>query len=260
MYPALPFGPITLPTGPIFALFAVFFGLETAGRYGRKLGLRVDDVWNTGLIAVLVGLIVARLWNVSQFWPVYVAEPWLVLSLRPGGFALWPGLAGALVGGYAYLLYKALDPLRVGAALSVGLLMAGGILSVSEYLTGAVTGLSSTLPWARPYFGEMQHPVGLYQAIGFLCGVVLVWVYGDRRRPGRVILLAGLAAGLVLLVVDGFAANDVLFGPLRMRQAIGFLLALVCAGGLAWTARTPPTVSTAAEGATAGESPLAPSD
>ena len=157
---------------------------------------------------------------------------------------MWPGLLGAFVGGYAYLLYKALDPLRMGAALSVGLLMAGGVLSVSEFLTGAVTGLPSALPWARPYYGEMQHPVGLYQAIGFLFGLALVWVYGDRRRPGRVILLAGLAAGLVLLVVDGFAANDVLFGPLRMRQGVGFLLALICAGGLAWTARTPPQAVT----------------
>jgi phosphatidylglycerol:prolipoprotein diacylglycerol transferase len=241
MYPALPFGPITLPTGPIFALFAVFLGLETAGRYGRKLGLRVDDVWNTGLIAVLAGLIVARLWNVFQFWPVYAAEPLLVLSLRPGGFALWPGLVGALVGGYGYLLYKALDPLRVGAALSVGLLMAGGVLSVSEYLTGAVTGLPSSLPWARPYYGELQHPVGLYQAVGFLIGLALVWIYGDRRRPGRVILLAGLATGLVLLVAGGFAANDAVFGALRVRQVAGFLLALVCAGALAWTARTPST-------------------
>jgi prolipoprotein diacylglyceryltransferase len=91
MYQALPFGPVTLPTGPLLAMLAVFLGLETAGRFGRRLGLRTDDVWNTGLLAVLAGLIVARLWNVFQFWYVYTAEPLLIVSLRPSGFALWPG-------------------------------------------------------------------------------------------------------------------------------------------------------------------------
>ena len=68
MYPALPFGPFTLPTGPIFVLLAGYFGLETAARFGRRFGLRSDDVWNAGLLGVLAGFIVARLWNVIQFW------------------------------------------------------------------------------------------------------------------------------------------------------------------------------------------------
>ena len=57
---------------------------------GRRLGLRPDDLWNTGLIALLAGFIVARVWNVFQFWYVYSAEPLLLFSLRPSGFAFWP--------------------------------------------------------------------------------------------------------------------------------------------------------------------------
>ncbi|MBW7881267.1 MAG: prolipoprotein diacylglyceryl transferase [Caldilineaceae bacterium] len=235
MYSSLPFGPVTLPTGPIIALLAIFLGLETASRFGRRLGLRVDDVWNAGLLAVLAGLIVARLWNVIQFWYVYAAEPALIFSLRPSGFVFWPGLAAALIAGYAYLLRQALHPVRMLAALSAGLLTAAGLLAVSDYLTGAITGLPSDLPWARPYYGEMQHPAALYRAVGFWTALVIVWLTARPERPGRTIGIAVLLGGLVVLVADAFAANAAVAGMFRRDQLLGFGLALVAAVGLAWT-------------------------
>jgi len=246
MYQALPFGPITLPTGPIFAMLAVFLGLESAGRFGRRLGLRTDDVWNTGLLAVIAGLIVARLWNVFQFWYVYAAEPTLIVSLRPSGFAFWPGVIAALLAGYAYMLRHALSPTRIAAAFSLGALMAAGILAVSDYLTGAILGLRSNLPWARPYYGEMQHPAALYRAVGFLISIVVIWVGANPRRPGRIVGYAALAAGLVVLVADAFAANSPVTGALRTSQLVGLGLALAAAAGLAITARRA-TPSPAAE-------------
>ena len=233
MYPALPFGPITLPTGPIFALLAIYFGLDTAARFGRRLGLRADDVWNAGLVALFAGLIVARLWNVIQFWYIYAPEPALIFSPRPSGFALGPGLIGAVAAAYAYLLWRALDPVRMVAAFAVGWLMAAAILAVSAFLTGTLTGLPSDQPWGLPYFGERQHPVGLYQAMGFALALGLVWGVSDPARPGRSALLAGLGYGLVLLVTNGFAANDALIGAFRAGQLWGFVLALGCAAGLA---------------------------
>jgi len=246
MYQALPFGPVTLPTGPLLAMLAVFLGLETAGRFGRRLGLRTDDVWNTGLLAVLAGLIVARLWNVFQFWYVYTAEPLLIVSLRPSGFALWPGLLAAFAAGYAYMLRHALSPTRIAAAFSVGALMAAGILAVSDYLTGAILGLPSDLPWARPYYGEMQHPAALYRAVGFLISIVVIWVGANPQRPGRIVGYAALAAGLVVLVADAFAANSPVTGALRTSQLVGLGLALVAAAGLAITARRAPPPPAAA--------------
>ncbi|MEX1019942.1 MAG: hypothetical protein WDZ49_09805, partial [Litorilinea sp.] len=71
MLPNIPFGPLTLPTGPILAMLAVVITLDLAGRYGRRLRIHPDDIWNTGLLALATGLIVARLWNVFQFWPIY---------------------------------------------------------------------------------------------------------------------------------------------------------------------------------------------
>ncbi len=100
MYPSLPFGPLSLPTGPVLALIAFWVALETAARFGKGLGLHSDDVWNVGLAALLTGLIVARLWNVFQFREVYFAEPFLVFSLRPSGFVWPPGIIAASIVAY----------------------------------------------------------------------------------------------------------------------------------------------------------------
>lgn len=237
MYSTLPFGPFTLPTGPFLALIAVYVGLDAAARFGRSLRLPINDTWNTGLLALAAGLVVARLWNVLQFWYVYAAEPWLIVNPRPSGLAFWPGVAGALVAGYAYLLRRAVSPVKMAAALSVGWLVSSAILSIGAYLTGSTLGLPSRLPWSLPYYGELQHPAALYLCVGFAAAAAVVWWLADRKRPGRTVLLAWLGYGLVELIAGGFTANVDLIGPLRARQVIGLAVALLCSAGLAYEDR-----------------------
>lgn len=227
MYPTLPFGPIALPTAPVLAILAVMLTLDIAGRYGRRLGIHPDDIWNVGLIALAAGLIVARLWNVFQFWYIYQSEPVLIFSIRPSGFEFWPGVVAAIVAGYIYLLRRALDPVRVGAALAAGMLAGSIILSISGYATGTTLGMVSDVPWALPYFGEMRHPVGLYQVHIALLLSVLLWITLDPQRPARLFLLSVLSYSLIRLFTDGFLAESALIGGLRVSQLVALLVALV---------------------------------
>lgn len=238
MYPVLPFGPITIPTSPIVALIAVTIGLELAGRYGRRLGLRIDDVWNTGLLTMLLGLIVARLWNVIQFWPIYVAEPWLIISLRPSGFALLPGIVGGVVSAYIYMIRHALSPARVIAALGIGLTAAAVLIFAGTYLTGEIIGLPSRMPWALAYYGEKLHPVALYYAGGI--GLVLLWQWLQPlpSSPLRILLQLCFGVGLVLLVTGAYEADPAVVMGWRRMQLIGLAAALTAALLLARTNRT----------------------
>jgi phosphatidylglycerol:prolipoprotein diacylglycerol transferase len=227
MYPTLPFGPLALPTGPVLAIFAVILTLDIAGRYGRRLGIHPDDIWNAGLIALTAGLIVARLWNVFQFWYIYQSEPVLIFSIRPSGFEFWPGLVAALIAGYAYLWWRALDPVRVAAALAIGL-VAGSILQgISAFATGTLLGTVSDAPWAMAYFGETRHPVGLYQAFAALILSVLLWFGADVQRPTRVLWQAILGYSLIRVITDGFVAESAIIGGMRVSQMMALVVALV---------------------------------
>lgn len=227
MYPNLPFGPLTLPTGPILTFFAIMIGLEISAHYGRRLGLSPDAVWNAGLLAMIAGLIVARLWNVIQFSDIYRAEPTLIFSLRPGGFVLLPGLIAALAAGYLYLIRKAMDPLRVATAFTIGALGAGVILNLSAFLTGSMIGTQSAVPWALPYFTELRHPVALYEALGTIILIGALWLYADVARPGRTLLLAALGYSLVRLTLDAFVDEAALWGNFRRSQVLALGAALI---------------------------------
>jgi phosphatidylglycerol:prolipoprotein diacylglycerol transferase len=218
-------------------LLATMLGLEMAGRYGRRLGLAVDDVWNTGLLALAAGLLVARLWNIVTFWPIYLDQPGLILSLRPSGFVLWPGLIAAVVVAYANLLRRSLDPLRMAAAFAVGMVAAGVVMSAGAYLTGNVVGLRSDLPWAIPYFGEPRHPVALYQAVGLWVLFVALLLGGRPHQPGRTVLYATLGYSLIRLFTDAFVDEPTLIGQFRLGQVVALVAALVCVWLLAQQAR-----------------------
>jgi phosphatidylglycerol:prolipoprotein diacylglycerol transferase len=229
MYPTLPFGPLSLPTGPFFALIALWVGLEIAARFGQRIGQKSDDIWNTGLLALAAGLIVARLWNVIQFWSIYVDEPLLIFSLRPSGYALWPGVVTALIVGYLYLMRKAMDPVRAAASFSVGATAAAALLSVGAYLTGAVIGMAGDLPWAVNYYGQQLHPAALYRAVGLALLTVLLWRTRRPERPLRTLWLAGFGYSLVRLIADGFVADAATIGPFRTGQVVALAAALLCA-------------------------------
>lgn len=238
MYPVLPFGPITVPTGPLVALVAVTLGLEVAGRFGRRLHLAMDDVWNTGLLWVLVGLIVARLWNVIQFWPVYMAEPWLILSLRPSGFVWSAGAVVGLAAAYIYLWRRALHPLPMTVSLAAGALVAAAFLTAGALLTGNLVGLPTDLPWALPYYGVLRHPVALYFAAGLALLILGGWFGIGKASAGRLLLLWTLGVGVLLLLAGAYEEDGRAMAGLRVTQLFGLLVALVACLGLAQRTET----------------------
>ena len=251
MYPSLPLGPLSLPTAQILAIVAAWFGLSVMARVGRRLQLDPDMIWNVGTIALAVGVIVARLSHAVQFWDVYRAEPLLLVSIRPGGLMLWPGVVGALAAAYLYLIRMEVDPRPVGVATVFGLLGGGVVLEISNFLTGAVVGTTGVPPgglsWVFGWMGSsydavlsqpaaVRHPVALYRATGMMLIVGGFLLWGKWARPGRLAGQAVLALALLRLFTDGFAADTRLLGSLRLSQVLALIAALGLAFVLAQTA------------------------
>ena len=243
MYPSLSLGPLSLPTAQILAIVAAWFGLSVMARVGRRLQLSPDMIWNLGTIAFAAGVIVARLLHAVQFWNVYRAEPLLLISIRPGGLLLWPGVVGGLVAAYLYMIRVGVDPRPIGVAAVFGLLAGGVVLEISNFLTGAVVGTTSVLPdalsgvlaWMDSSYDSVlsepaavHHPIALYRAMGMMLIVGSFLLCSNWGRPGRVAGQAVLALALLRLFADGFAADSRMVGSLRLSQ----VAALIAAVGL----------------------------
>jgi phosphatidylglycerol---prolipoprotein diacylglyceryl transferase len=101
------------------------------------------------------------------------------------------------------------------------------VQGVSGFATGTHLGTVSNAPWALPYFGEMRHPVGLYQSLASVILSLLLWTVGDARRPARVLWLAILGYSLIRLITDGFRAETALLSGMRVSQIVALVVALV---------------------------------
>ncbi|MEX1019943.1 MAG: prolipoprotein diacylglyceryl transferase family protein, partial [Litorilinea sp.] len=159
----------------------------------------------------------------------------LIFSPRPSGFEFWPGLLAGMIAGYGYLVWRALTPSHMGAALAIGLAGGGVVLEISGHLTGAILGLPTTVPWAVNYFGEQVHPVALYRAGGLVALTLALWLGGSGRGPARTMLLAALGYSLIRLLADGFLAEAQLIGPIRLSQLLALVVALASSWLLAHT-------------------------
>lgn len=233
MMQSISFGPLAIPTAPLFAMLAVMIGLDAAARYGRRLKLPPDEVWNSGMIALAACLIVARLWNVLHFWDVYLEEPRLILSLRPSGFVWSAGLVGGLVAGYIWLVVKSLDPGRVATSFAVGATIGWVVQSISNYLTGNLLGSLTDVPWAMTYYYDLRHPVPLYEGIGALLLWLAVVIWGRSDQPARTFWGLLLGWSVLLLITRAYVEEPSTLLGLRTVQIVALVVGLGSALALA---------------------------
>ena len=202
MFPSLNIGSISFPTGPLSALLAVWLAMELASRRGQKHGLNYDHVLGALILALVTGILAARLSHVFEFWSAYQAHPLEILALRPTGLTTMPGIIAAAVSCYVFMIRRRMDPVKVGASVLTGLAGGGVMFFIGSFLSGRIVGTTSELPWALPYGNHLRHPVGLYLALGCLPIWILLW-YRDRSAQ-RELLIGVFFTSLLLLFSEAF--------------------------------------------------------
>lgn len=94
-------GPLALPVAPLILLLSVWAAASVAGRQVAKEDRPKAE--NTLWVALLLGLLAARIGYVLPYFAIYLATPWALFDLRDGG---WLAVAG-LAGGGAWLIWRA---------------------------------------------------------------------------------------------------------------------------------------------------------
>jgi phosphatidylglycerol:prolipoprotein diacylglycerol transferase len=231
MAPYLSIFGFSIQAYPLFLLIAVMAGLWLAARQARRLGLDADHVYNLGFYTLLATLIGARLAFVIENWSAYRDAPLSALSPTTTAFA-WP--EGAVVGAIVALIYWLRYRLPVGLtldAIAPGLVLAMAIERLGAFLGGINFGETTDLPWGVFMWGEVRHPVQIYEMLALLLILaVLLWQQGHRLFDGYTfVLFVALYAGSRLFLEAFRADAPLISGGLRAVQviALGVLLATV---------------------------------
>ncbi len=208
-----------------------------------------EHAWSLITIAIVGGLLGARLYYLLLYWPATVANPWGALTAR-GGLVWYGGFLGALPGLIWYVRRNELSAFLVADVAAPALALGYAVGRVGCFLVGDDYGRPTDQPWGVAFPRGLPpstadalrtrfaieippgvpdltvlkvHPTQLYEVVFMVVVFAVLWRL--RRRawpPGRLFSIYLALAGLERLVVEVFRAkDDRFFGDFTMAQVIG---------------------------------------
>ncbi|HEY5175470.1 MAG TPA: prolipoprotein diacylglyceryl transferase [Terriglobales bacterium] len=246
-------GNFGLPTYGLMAALGLIFGLMLIVKLGREQGLDPDKLWNLGIIAILSGIVGAKILMILVDLGYYRENPGAIFSLstfQAGG--VWSGgfvLALALC--IWYMRRNNLPVLRTCDVFAPGLALGHAFGRVGCFAAGCCWGRETHVPWAVTFHNPLAneivgtplnvplHPTQLYEMVVELCNCLfLVWLIRRKKFEGEIIgtymIIYGVARYFIEFV-RGDPGRGEFMGFMSGTQAIA--LCLVIGGGLLWMRR-----------------------
>lgn len=253
-------GPVHLTWHGFFTFLGILTVVIFAARRASKHGIPEDAVYNTAAVAVIGGIVGARLFHVIDFWSFYVANPLQILNLLSGGIALTGGIIGATLAGM-FWIWRTKLPLGLALDITAPAAPIGQMVGrIGDIINGEHFSTFTNLPWGfiyshpgSPSFGRRdltgsdlnfdylapdgqvvevaaQQPVIVYEMMwDVLIAGILIYMIGRIKPPGMV-----FASYLALYAVGRFTIqlmrqDDVWFAGLQEAHllALGLLAVTV---------------------------------
>ena len=231
--------------------------LYAAWRAGRN-GDDPDHVWNALTIAIILGIIGARLYHVFSSpeggmvgWDYYRTHPIEILYIWQGGLGIYGAIVGGLAGVALYAWRAGLRPLKWLDYGAPGLALGQAIGRWGNFINQELYGPPTNLPWGlridpehriRPYNNLEQyppdtlfHPTFLYESLwALLVFAVLAWVahrFKDRLKEGDILLGYFIGYPLGRFFLEFLRPDAWMVGPIAAAQLFA-LIAIVGAGAI----------------------------
>lgn len=227
-----------------YGLMAAIGFLAAAWLIGRNRDcakLSSDQASTLLFIAMIAGLVGARIFYIVQFFDQYRNHLWRIVRIDQGGLVFYGGFLLAIVALWIYARWMKLDIVRILDICTPAIALAHACGRIGCFLNGCCYGKPTELFWgvhypagseaALRYPGAALHPVQLYEAGGqFL--LTFLYFHLVRRAP------RGVAMSCYLIFYGTFrflnellrGDNPRMFDLFTPAQLIG--LAIIPAGVL----------------------------
>jgi phosphatidylglycerol---prolipoprotein diacylglyceryl transferase len=221
-------------------------GLWLAAREATRRGESPDDLLKAAEIALIGGLVGARLYYVLFNLDYYQTQPWWrVFAVWEGGLAIHGGLIAGVLGGGAYVWARGLPLLTYLDIVAPSLPLGQAIGRWGNFFNEEAFGGPTNLPWKLyiseprrpPAFGDNQyfHPTFLYESL-WNAGTFLLLYFVLRRRferaPGALFLAYLGLYSLGRFWVEGLRTDSLMLGSLRVAQLVSVVAVIVAAVGI----------------------------
>ena len=176
VFPMFELGPLHFNMYGIMFALGAFAAIMIAAKEAKKRNIDEDIIHDLAMYMLIGGIIGARLFYVLFYWPKGVDLSFLdIFKVWEGGLAFFGGFLGGVITAYIYTRRHKLDFWNYADIFTIPLI-AGHILGrIGDYLTGGHPGKITNLPWAIFMENAPRHPVVLYEIIGLLIILLIIF-------------------------------------------------------------------------------------
>jgi phosphatidylglycerol---prolipoprotein diacylglyceryl transferase len=207
--------------------------------YNRKdASLSQDNVFDITFVAIIAGILGARLFYVVQFWEQYRDRPLSVFRIDQGGLVFYGGMLCATFSIYLYCRWKKLQFIRVIDVFAPSLAAGHLFGRIGCFMNGCCFGKPSDLPWAvhfppgsfpdKRYPGLAVHPTQLYESLFNLALFLAMMLCLKRLKnyPGLTASIYLLAYGTGRFIIEMLRGDSVnlIFGVFTAAQFTGIFI------------------------------------
>jgi phosphatidylglycerol---prolipoprotein diacylglyceryl transferase len=225
VFPVLNIGPAAIRTSGLLLLLGFYLGLTLSERFARRGGKKTDVLTNLVLLAGLAGLVAARLVYGVEHPALFQKNLAGLVSLDPSLLDPW---GGVVVGGIATLIFGQRKQLKFWAVLddlTPFLALMAVFIGLAHASSGQAFGSPTTLPWAIELWGARRHPSQIYETIGAIAILILLWKqYGSATGNGILFLeFAGLTSGMLVFLSAFRGDSRLILGVFRQEQVLALI-------------------------------------
>jgi phosphatidylglycerol:prolipoprotein diacylglycerol transferase len=241
-------GSLDISTYGVTLGLAFFFGLLLGTVRAKRDGMPVDTAWDLGIIAILCGVVGARLEYVRTHPERLIEDPTRVFALRDGGLVFYGGFIGTMLGFALYARLKRARFFDLTDVMAPSLGFGHALGRVGCLAVGCCYGRPTDGPWAITFPEGAVAPAGIpliptqvHEIVAnFVIGLFL-WKLPQGFSGRRTALVLGLYGAFRF--TNEFFRNDdrgqFLGTVLTNGQATGLVMVALGIAVWAWGSRAP---------------------
>ena len=212
----------------------------------RSFGIREDDLYDTIIWTIPLGIIGARLYYVLFSLVYYIANPSKIIAIWEGGLAIYGGIIAGVIVIFFLCRHK---KMRVAAMLDlviIGVIIGQMIGRWGNFFNreafGRETGIFCRMGLTSPDGNTIYvHPTFLYESLWNFALFIFLCIFlkkGKRKYNGQIMLIYMLVYGLGRTLIEGLRTDSLYIGSsgIRVSQLLSAALVLFAAVRLIYNA------------------------
>ena len=232
MLPTIQIGPVSLQAPGLVLLIGLWIGLTLSERRAQRRGDNPAHLYNLVFIALIAGVVGARLSYALTYPDAFTANLWSLVSLNPGLLDPFAGALIALAAAAIYIYRKQLPVWATLDALTPLLAVMAIAIGISHFASGSAFGKPTQLPFGIQLWGDVRHPSQIYEIILASLTLVAILVI-DRsswsRIPGNTFLAFIALTAFSRLFLEAFRGDSILIGNgIRAAQLFAWAVLAFC--------------------------------